>query len=61
MDEEPMCDKNDNSKDAKLSDGASCEDGDDAEDSVASNHLKSIGGARNAHAFADAFLDWQCD
>jgi hypothetical protein len=61
MDEEPMGDKDDNGEDAKLSDGATCEDSDNAEDGVASHHLECIGGPCNAHAFADAFLDWQCD
>lgn len=56
-----MGDKNDNGEDAKLSDGATCKDSDNAEDCVASNHLKSIGGPCNAHSFADAVLDWQRD
>ena len=58
MDEEPMGDKNDDGEDAKLLDGATCEDSHNAEDSVTSNHLESIGCPCNAHAFAYAFLDW---
>jgi hypothetical protein len=53
--------KNDNGEDTKLSDGTTCEDSDNAEDSVARNHLESIGGPCNAHAFADTFLDRQCN
>lgn len=56
-----MCDKNDNGEDAKLSNGTTCEDGNDTKDSIASNHLESIGGPCDAHAFADTFFDWQRD